>query len=314
MAIIDWAKSTFPAGNNISRPELVSSQTNRDAEHFLAGASDFQERTQILKPYFQGFMSRATANTPDSDGFAFDEPQTITLHKYGTENILQLVMRFGVATGQFPTRLTIDGAEHKPTSPTFKVTGLRNIDPHVIEITHWNTQNLPIRITSIYESDNPQYGQILLGTSRADLQPFDGRMFSNWMTRNRLVDVADPTETLDQTIHRDNDLGYRPEASFDFNYHSPAEKARFVQIVNTPRFVCGYFDQELCQLVIREMKCLELGSDRPIAFNSIYRGMVGNRYNFVSYHTYDARDANGVVHEQPYYKLIEWATTDPRIK
>ena len=311
MANINYDNIEWFEENNVSQRHMVRYSGNIDHNVHVIGASRLGEQT-VFRDSYPGAMSQAVASIETERGdFAFEVPQRIVIPKLGEENITTLVIRFGMNTGQFATRMRIDGVEYTNNSPEFRLSRLQDVNPHVVEITHWNVLNFPVRITHIGTSDLPQLDYIRVGDSPNSLRQLN-KMFSSWTTKNRLIDVASPQTTLDMTIHRSNEMGYRPEITFQFNHLTPEQWRDASRAFNVPFFFIEYYDQELLMFVIRKMYLAEHNSDRPLAFDWTYKGMIGNKFRAVSYLGFDVRDADGNILDQPHSNLIKYASCDPR--
>lgn len=297
--------------NNVSNAYMVKYSGNMDYNVHVIGASRLGEQT-VFRDNYPGVMSQAVASIETERGdFRFPEPQRIEIPVKEGGRIKTLVIRFGLNTGQFATRLKIDGVEHMNNSIEFKLAGLQEKSTHVIEITHWNVQNYPVRIIYLGTDDACHIDYIRVGDHPSNLKQMP-HMFSNWVTNNKLVDVAKPQRTLDMTLHRNNDLGYIPEITFTFNHLTPEQWRDASKAFNRPFFFIEYYDQELMLRVIRKMYISEMNTDRPLAFDWTYKGMIGNKFRVVSYLGFDARSPDESLADNPHAKLVQYATYDAR--
>jgi len=304
MPEIDYAQSSFPRGNNISRPDLIPNITNRGSRPFLLNSSRFSDECLYqheFKGQFQGFIGRDGATEQVGERYVFKNPQTFVIKSRGESNennIRNLTITFDDVADQYATRIIVDGVAFTNTATEFRIGGLPDMAEHTIQITDWNKPDYPVRITSIVPNDVDAIMDIRFGKPKSgvirpavnDLEPF-GKFFSSWSTKNPLVYTNLPGRTLDATLHNMSaDASYIPEVQFAFNFLTPQEYCKIIQILNTREFVVEYYDTEL---LMRVKRCMFLPShekERMLAVGREYKGMIKAHFKLVSKYGYDDYD------------------------
>jgi len=224
-------------------------------------------------------------------------------------------MRFGELTNQWATRLRIDGIEYTNNEPRFRTTEKRpldpDIDPHIVEITHWNMPNFPMRKIHLVASEFPVLDYIRInplidGESEWITFPV---MFRAWDGEINVGHIQDPRRTMDATLRFGNSF-YIPEMMYEFAKLTPIQETVLNEITSGQMFGLEAFHPRTKMRHRFAVSRTADTRDRNFAYDSTFRGVLGSSFTAVSALGFKMMDENR--NNIGFRELNEKALFDPR--